>query len=94
MEKKEEKKTRIKETQKPQTSLIPNTFLVKGGGGGGAGCKCGRLEEGGGQAGRGGGLEGGEVEQMNTSDILCIMWSYKNIRLLCYKCFMQVFRLV
>ena len=54
---------------------------------GGAGWK-------GGQAGRGGGLEGGEVEQMNTSDILCMMWSYKNIRLLCYKCFIQVFRLV
>ena len=43
-----------------------------------------------GQAGRG----GGEVEQMNTSDILCMMWSYQNIRLLCYKCFIQVFRLV
>ena len=49
-----------------------------------------------GQAGSGGRLEGGggEVEQMNTSDILCMMWSYQNIRLLCYKCFIQVFRLV
>ena len=33
-----------------------------------------------------------QMEQMNTSDILCMMWSYKNIRLLCYKCFIQVFR--
>ena len=46
----------------------------------------------GGAGWKGGG--GGEVEQMNTSDTLCMMWSYKNIRLLFYKCFIQVFRLV